>query len=158
MANAMDRNTDHRQCPGKHPPLAVGNNAVIYGGSCRHPAVDADIYVGFEHGMKTNAQSWLFPIRDFRAPETPADIEGFKDLVAWVSQQLDAGRKVHAGCIAGHGRTGTFLAALVATRKVSDDPIAYVRENYCPCAVETPAQVKFLVEHFGCKPATPRYP
>jgi hypothetical protein len=35
---------------------------------------------------------------------------------------------------------------------------AYVRESYCPCAVETPEQVKFLVDHFGCRPATPRYP
>jgi protein-tyrosine phosphatase len=150
----MDRNADHRRCPGKHPCLAVGNNAVIYGGSCWHPAVDADIYVGFEHGMKTNAQSRLFPIPDGAAP---ADIEGFKDLVAWVSQQLDAGRKVHVGCAAGHGRTGTFLAALVATRKVSDDPIAYVRQNYCPCAVETTAQVEFLAGHFGCKHAVPRF-
>jgi protein-tyrosine phosphatase len=108
--------------------------------------------------MKTNAQSRLFLIPDGKAPETADDIRGFKDLVAWVSQQLDAGRKVHAGCIAGHGRTGTFLAALVATRKVSDDPIAYVRKHYCPCAVETTVQVKFLVKHFGCKPATPRYP
>ena len=55
-------------------------------------------------------------------------------------------------CIGGHGRTGTFFAALVAHMMPEvKDPIAYVRENYCNEAVETEEQIAFLIEHFGVR-------
>ena len=53
----------------------------------------------------------LFPVRDMAAPDDAAQ---FRKLVEWTKGEVDAGRKVHVGCIGGHGRTGTFLAALVS--------------------------------------------
>jgi hypothetical protein len=76
----------------------------------------------------------------------------FKRLVEWTAQQVNAGRKVHCGCIGGHGRTGLFLAALKAYMDPEEkDPITLVRTAYCKKAVESTVQVKFLAEHFGAK-------
>ena len=141
-----------RMCWEVHPPLTVGGGRVIYGGNCTLPAVkDADIYIGLDVSFRKTSDSHIaFLIPDGGAP---ADVPAFKTLVAWVSDQLDLGRKVHVGCIAGHGRTGIFIAALLVHRGVTDDPIPYIRQRYCKAAVETHTQVDFLVEHYGCKPA-----
>jgi protein-tyrosine phosphatase len=45
--------------------------------------------------------------------------------------------------MAGHGRTGTFLASLIALLEddhTTPDPIAAVRERHCEQAVESVAQ------------------
>ncbi|MCO5157859.1 MAG: hypothetical protein M9945_14115 [Aquamicrobium sp.] len=146
----------HR-CYTKHPPLKLpGTDLVIYGGSCSDPVIlDADVYIGFDHSMRWTERHYpwkkgeevYFRIQDMGVPSKP---EEFKKLVAWTRAQLEAGRKVHCGCIGGHGRTGTFLAALVSTYGV-DDAITYVRENYCQKAVESGGQINFLHEHFGVK-------
>jgi hypothetical protein len=87
------------------------------------------------------------------APKSPKE---FKKMINWVSDQLDDGKKIHIGCIGGHGRTGTFLAALVSLYEdLTDDPISWVREHHCAKAVESKAQIKFLVKHFNCKTAKP---
>ena len=81
----------------------------------------------------------------------PKDPAGFDKLVAWTKSQIEAGRKVHCGCIGGHGRTGMFLAALVS-KFGEKDAISYVRTNYCKKAVESSTQVKFLADRFGITP------
>lgn len=144
-------------CYHGHKPLKLpGTDLVIYGGSCISPAVtDADVYIGFDSGMKMTARSYpwkqgtefLFRIRDMAAPDNPAE---FTKLVKWVRKQLEDGKKVHVGCIGGHGRTGTFLAALVADFGETD-AITYVRQHYCQKVVESTEQVNFLHEHFGVK-------
>jgi len=58
---------------------------------------------------------------------------------------LEEGKKVLAFCTAGHGRTGTFLASLIAileSREQTPDPIKAVWERYCEEAVETLAQAE----------------
>jgi hypothetical protein len=45
-------------------------------------------------------------------------------------------------CHAGHGRTGTLLASLVALLEGPRDPIQTVRERYCLSAVETHDQAE----------------
>jgi hypothetical protein len=146
------------RCYESHPALKLpGTELVVYGGSCSSPVVkDADVYIGFELGMRFTERNWpwkkgaevLFRITDMCAPEKPDE---FKKLVAWAKKQLEAGLKVHAGCIGGHGRTGTFLAALVSEFG-EKDAIAYVRQHYCKKAVESSVQAKFLKEHFGITP------
>lgn len=143
------------RCYNTHPAMPLpGTDKVIFGGSCITPAVtDAEIYIGFDYGMKMSARSWpwkqgtefLFKITDMNAPDSP---EEFQKLVDWTLKQLDAGKKVHCGCIGGHGRTGTFLAALVSTLG-EKDAINYVRKNYCQKAVESTAQIDFLAKHYG---------
>jgi len=144
----------YRKCYEGHPPLTIGD-FVIYGGSCSSPVVsDADVYVGFDYGHAKTPQSypWMpgdsfyFPITDMHAP---SDFAQFKNLLTYLSVQLTAQKKVHIGCIGGHGRTGTVLAALVATMTGELDAINYVRKHYCEKAVESKAQVDFLVKNFG---------
>jgi hypothetical protein len=147
-------------CADNHPALKIpGTEFVIYGGSCIHPFVkDADVYIGFDWGMKYSKQSYpwnagrtefLFQIDDMAAPRDPVE---FKKLVDWTVEQLRAGKKVHCGCIGGHGRTGTFLAALVSVMSDEKDSITYVRKNYCSKAVETSGQIRFLEKEFGILP------
>lgn len=145
------------RCFETHPALKVGDHEV-FGGSCiDHIVKDADIYIGFDSGMRlTNASyPWnakrtevLFYIADGTAPSQP---EEFKKMVAWAAEQIKAGKKLHAGCIGGHGRTGTFLAALVTHMTGMEDSITYVRQNYCEKAVESSSQVEFLHKHYGIK-------
>jgi hypothetical protein len=146
----------YHTCYLTHPPLTIpGADKVIYGGSCSSPVVkDADVYIGFDWGMRftKNAFPWnggkqefLFEIKDMNVPDDPAE---FKKMVTWTLQQLDEGKKVHCGCIGGHGRTGTFLAALCAEAG-EKDAISYVRKNYCKKAVESSKQSEFLAKHFG---------
>ncbi|MCL4743854.1 MAG: hypothetical protein KJZ83_00415 [Burkholderiaceae bacterium] len=149
------------RCYEKHPPLKLpGTDLVIYGGSCSSPVVlDADVYIGFDSGMRFSERSWpwkkgtevFFKITDMRAPDKP---EEFKKLIAWTRKQLESGMKVHCGCIGGHGRTGTFLAALVSEFG-EKDAISYVRQHYCQKAVESSEQVKFLMAHFGISSSKP---
>lgn len=145
------------KCYCTHPALKLpGLEAVIYGGSCIDPVVtDADVYIGFDGGMRRTSKAWpwttgyefLYKIEDMAAPK---DAESFRKLVGWTIDQLKAGQKVHCGCIGGHGRTGTFLAALCAELG-EKDAITYVRDNYCHKAVESSTQVSFLAKNFGVK-------
>jgi hypothetical protein len=147
-------------CFESHPPLKLGDTGlVIYGGSCSRPVVnDADVYIGFDGGMRFTKRHFpwnageeiLYKIVDF---EAPAEITEFRKLVEWTHDQLRAGRKVHCGCIGGHGRTGTFLAAIVKQATGIEDAITYVRANYCKKAVESQVQVQYLAKHFGILPA-----
>ncbi len=147
-------------CHEKHPALVIpGAGVQIYGGSCLHPAVaDADVYIGFDYGMRFTPRSWpwkqgeefLFEIKDMYAPDNAKE---FVKLVDWTASQLLINKKVHCGCIGGHGRTGTFLAALVCTMAGEKDAIEYVRQHYCDKAVESSAQVSFLGDVFGILPA-----
>lgn len=145
------------RCTDSHPPLPLGEFK-IWGGSCTHPTVtDADVYIGFDFGMEHTRRGYpwnpgeevYFRIRDM---SVPSDVAEFAKLVAWTWEQLQAGKKVHAGCVGGHGRTGTFLAALVKHAIGEDDAISYVRKNYCPKAVESLEQATWLQKHWGIVP------
>lgn len=150
-----------KRCYLSHPPLPLTEGLFVHGGSCGSPSVkDADIYIGFDHVMsKTNRR---FPwetgeevhliIQDMSVPASP---EQFKNLVVWAAKRIRKGKKVHAGCIGGHGRTGLFLAALVKHMMGIDDAITYVRENYCKKVVESQAQITFLEKHWGIAPVQP---
>lgn len=146
------------KCAHSHPPLKLpGTDKVVYGGSCHDPAHhDGDVYIALDGGWRPTQRSWpwkkstefLFKIVDMSAPSDPVE---FKKLIKYLKKQIDGGSKVHIGCIGGHGRTGTVLAALVAEYG-EVDAISYVRQNYCQRAVESTTQVKFLNEYFGVTP------
>jgi hypothetical protein len=150
-------------CHNTHPVLKFGK-LEIYGGSCGTPKVkDCDVYIGFDNmmsitrksapwrrGQKGFAEEVFHKVTDFKAPSDPAE---FKRLVKWTLEQMEAGKKVHAGCIGGHGRTGTFFAAIAAMQNEIEieDCVMYVREHYCKRSVENAEQIKFLTKHFGIK-------
>jgi hypothetical protein len=153
----------YEACHATHPVLKFGK-LEIHGGSCSVPKIKGcDIYIGFDHGMQITTKSlpWkrgtkghveevYYHVSDMHAPTQPKE---FKALVEWTLEQMQAGKKVHAGCIGGHGRTGTFFAALAAMQNevVVEDAIEFVREHYCKKAVECAEQITFLKKHFGVK-------
>jgi len=150
--------TGYARCFESHKPLPIGEY-LIYGGSCSSPMVsNADIYIGFDRSMRETASR--FPWNEQKVEEilfyipdmgVPADPEEFKKMIAWIAVQLTALKLVHIGCIGGHGRTGTVLAALVTHMTGELDSITYVRKHYCEKAVESHTQVKFLNTHYGIK-------
>lgn len=145
----------HKSCYHTHPALVMpGTEFKVYGGNSDRPIVeDADVYIGFQSGMPVRpVMPWENPpeqVYFFVADmQVPVDVEKYKLLVQWTKDQVDAGLKVHAGCIGGHGRTGMFLSALVSLYG-EVDAISYVRKHYCTKAVESKVQVEFLHQHFG---------
>lgn len=153
----------YEPCHVTHPVLKFGD-LKIHGGSCNSPKVkNCDVYIGFDGGMhmtvdsmpwkrgtKGHVEEVYYHVSDMTAPKHPKE---FVALVEWTLEQMKAGKKVHAGCIGGHGRTGTFFAALAATQTEVpvEDAIQFVRDNYCAKAVECPEQITFLKKHFGVK-------
>lgn len=147
------------RCYETHPALKLTKEGVeylVYGGSCHSPVVkDADIYIALDGwGKQKQAQPWEeqssviyanYPITDMHAPENSSL---FRKMIDWLCNQLQAGKKIHIGCIGGHGRTGTVLSALTAAFTGEKDAIQYVRENYCHKAVESRSQVQFLMKHY----------
>lgn len=81
------------------------------------------------------------PWRDMSPPPT-----GFAAFLREsVIPELEAGKRLLAYCVGSHGRTGTFLACLIAILEPeTTDPIAAVRERHCEKAVETREQVAFI--------------
>ena len=162
------KGTVGKRCYEDHPPLDITDKATgkvyqIYGGNCFTPIVsDADIYIGFAGapGNPSKKMPWEegyrqvvlvdYPITDMQAPSNK---ESFHKLVTWTVEQLRAGKKIHGGCIGGHGRTGTWLAAVVAEMGGVKDAVQYVRTNYCKKAVESAVQIDFLMKEFGCSKA-----
>ena len=154
------------RCYTSHKPLRIitptdGKEYLIYGGSCTDPLIkDADIYVGFERGIKesplaypwSGGASFTFPIQD---GSVPTSLEETKNLLKYLSDNLIAGKKIHIGCIGGHGRTGTILAALVTYMTGNKNSIEYVRTHYCPKVVESITQVNWLNKHFDIEKAKP---
>ncbi len=143
------------RCFESHPALTLKGDLVIYGGSCSSPMVsDADVYIGFDNLMARTDRRFpwhsgtevFFKILD---GSTPDSLKDFRDLVYWTAAQIESGKKVHAGCVGGHGRTGLFLAALVSVMMGEKNAIQYVRKHYCSSAVETTTQLKWLHKNFG---------
>lgn len=78
---------------------------------------------------------------DFRLPSDLADAKtAFQE--AWSRSGY---QRVEVACAGGRGRTGTTLACLAVLDGIPpDDAVGYVREHYCPQAVETPSQRRFV--------------
>jgi len=73
----------------------------------------------------------------------PEGFEGF--LREQVIPALEAGRRLLAYCIGSHGRTGSFLASLIAILEPSTaDPIVAVRARHCHKSVETRQQAEAI--------------
>lgn len=148
------------KCHTKHPTLKLAGGEIL-GASCHSPVPGYDVYLGLDRGMymakapypweeKPQVVQVLFPVKDMDVPESATD---FRAMVEWTCTQLQAGKRVHVGCMGGHGRTGMFLAALVKVATGEEHAIGWVRKHYCQKAVETTLQADWLVKHFGVAPA-----
>lgn len=171
--NEVKRDTDfsggkrgfvpHVRCYESHPVIPMLNGTIV-GGSCGYPASGADIYVGLDSGMqfqfsyypwleaKPDKVEFLYHITDMSVPK---DVPNFQKMITWLCSQLQLGKKVHIGCIGGHGRTGTVLAAIEAEANGTKAAIQRIRAIYCKKAVESNGQVDFLKTHYGVDSAEP---
>ncbi|QIN95304.1 thymidylate synthase [Stenotrophomonas phage vB_SmaS_DLP_3] len=159
---------NYRRCYEDHPVIEFDNGegkpvGILAGGNCGHPIhKDADVYIGLDwcfrrqHGAnypwepesKSGVIEFEYSISDGRAP---SDTASAVKMIDWICNQLQAGKKVHVGCIGGHGRTGMILSAVVAKMCAMEDAITWVRKNYCKKAVESREQVEWLAKNFGIK-------
>jgi hypothetical protein len=84
------------------------------------------------------------PVTDYSV--LPKQIEAI--MVYRVLQKIRSGKKVAIFCIGGHGRTGYFTSLLLGKLGI-EDPIKYIRDNYCESAVETNSQVSAIAKFLG---------
>ena len=165
--NYSRRNYSH-SCWTTHQPLVIphlnGETYEIEGGNCGHPTEGTQDSVGLCAGtyrpLTPNAYPWSNAGYSFCFPITNNDVpnsKDFKKLINWIEKRLIAGRRIHVGCIGGHGRTGLVFAALYMQCTGDDNATQIVRDTYCKKAVESQIQVDFLAEHYGNKPVLPRY-
>lgn len=89
------------------------------------------------------------------------DMMRFAQALKWARERLFAGEVLEVGCMGGHGRTGTFAAAMaVVLGKGGQEAIDFVRKEYCDRAIESDAQEDLVLEvryimHPEERPATP---
>ena len=115
------KSSHFERCFHSHPTLKLGPGT-LYGGNCSSPIhKDAEVYVGLDYSAKPHAGfPWSEKTRVvdvyFQIPDmgVPKDSEEFMKMIDWLCNQLQAGSKVHVGCIGGHGRTGMVITAIVA--------------------------------------------
>lgn len=75
----------------------------------------------------------------------PVDRDAFLTTSADLLDRARSGQRVEIGCVGGHGRTGTALAALaVLTGLPADEAVDWVRMSYCAEAIETKEQQLFV--------------
>lgn len=86
-----------------------------------------------------------------------ADLDWWDEFSEWLHEtaekhQTSTGKplSVLVNCIGGHGRTGTLLAVMLwymaryEGGTLPSHPIDYVREHYCPAAIETASQERYI--------------
>ena len=158
----------YRRCYEDHPVIEFDNGegkpkGILAGGNCGYPIhKDADVYIGLDYCFRRQHGSdypwepkkeggpieFEYLITDMRAP---SNTDSAMKMIDWVCNQLQAGKKVHIGCIGGHGRTGTIIAAIVSKLCGLEDAITWVRKNYCKKAVESREQIEWLHKNYGIK-------
>lgn len=92
------------------------------------------------------------PIKDYGI----LDSDVLEALVSEILDRLNHGKKVGLFCMGGHGRTG-YVASVVLGKLGYDDPIGFLRSNYCRKAVESNAQIWHIAEALGKPELIERY-
>ncbi len=159
---------DRRNNPVK--PVQISGHTIWAGGGLYLREKDL---VGFDHWIDLRAEQLppnvsfgdyldkmgviYLPIVDF-GTVADEDWGAWKMVLDVTQQQMAVGIKKVVFCAGGHGRTGLFLASLLAKSEPKvDDPVAEIRRRYCPHAVETEAQraqvMRLLKETRRCNAA-----
>jgi len=75
-------------------------------------------------------------------------LEILDQAVRWANHRMDQGLRLGTGCIGAHGRTGSFLAALLIQRGASaSEAIEKVRKDHCKHAIETTSQEEMVSKY-----------
>lgn len=133
------------KCSHKGDPVQIGEHVIYAAGAVSLEEEDLAQYdhivslLGhgppFLRGVMKKTVVFKWP--DFQPP--PPGFENF--LRETVIPALRDRKRILVFCMGGHGRTGTFLAGLLALMEPEvADPVAEVRKRYCLRAVETKEQ------------------
>ena len=96
-----------------------------------------------------NLSKFIYPTieiewEDFDVPDLPKDFwTELKEFI--ISNKKD----VLFCCLGGHGRTGTALAIMAGLLKLHNNPVEFIRKNYCCEAIETLEQIEYIREITG---------
>ena len=146
------------KCRHFHKAFELPNGIVVQASSYDHHqpserrTPDFGLYCDHIWNPTWRAEFINFP--DYRAPKV---YDTAAEAIVEAYGRAADGWSVEAGCIGGHGRTGTVLACWVvlATGWNPQDAMQYVWEHYCKEAIESKEQVRFIdwfaeyVELFG---------
>ena len=84
-----------------------------------------------------------YPIADYCA--LPADV--YQRVVEDILFDLTKGYNAGVCCTGGHGRTGYVAAGVIGKLLPVDDPVKYLRKNYCDHAVESQDQLDSIATY-----------
>ena len=78
------------------------------------------------------------------------DLGLLDEAIGWVLPYVyDKKSVIEIACMGGHGRTGTFLAALMVREGWAPaDAIGYIRGGYCPKAIESASQEDMVEDYY----------
>ncbi|OGF81588.1 hypothetical protein A2924_02470 [Candidatus Giovannonibacteria bacterium RIFCSPLOWO2_01_FULL_44_16] len=141
-------------CPHPGQKVVVGQNIVSAAGlmyRLRWNLTDIDTLAVLAERIPASIWSMGFTGTIFAHPLS--DLGGvngpWEKFLEKIWQEVVDGKRIFAFCEGGHGRTGTFLASLIAMIEKPDDPIAVMRERYCQRAVETIYQAERIFALVG---------
>ncbi|GEM_PF-1060867 len=136
---------DHPEHRGN--PVKVGNFTIFLGGTrylIEEDLVGYDLLIALTDNLpplpRVPVTIWNYGLEDYGG--VPED---WCDFLKVVAKKLTRGKKIMAFCVGSHGRTGTFLASLIALMEPgTEDPIATARERHCGKAVESLEQAEAI--------------
>ncbi len=113
----------------------------------KQPSLQSSPGLKFPWKVKPEPNTWPWLYVNWPDYGVPGDVELLCQVVKWTLEQIKAGVVVETGCMGGHGRTGTFLACLLAAQKTDPgEAIRYIRDTYCSEAIESEKQVDIVAK------------
>lgn len=139
---------------GMHVPRPYPDLGVYLAQSWEYKLIDGDSDI-MNYGVKDfsiGKPEFLYPFLLVDWPDGGTISTQLLDqLVVFIIDKMQHGKKVDIGCMGGHGRTGTLLACVLGS--IEDMGVSgsvnKLRRIYCSQAVETVAQVKLVQTYLG---------
>ena len=134
------------QFPDGTAVLAQGRLGIVPADRPRHP----DFAVYLDARWRDDAEvTWPCQVLTWEDFGVPGDVDAMFAAIDDLHRRARNGELVEVACYGGVGRTGTVLACLAVLSGVpATEAVTWVRSNYHPNAVETPAQ-EDLIARFG---------
>ena len=160
------KQTKFRPCSHWRDPFELDNGLYVYasgklskGKVDEAPVPTAGVYLD-QSWMANFGTLWTTSAMPSHIQDKMADILAIRwpdrgvipvwDLsvgVVWALERVRNGDIVEVACLGSHGRTGTFLAALlVYLGRSADEAIKQVKGDHCSRAIETKGQENLIVK------------